>query len=67
LIGEGKVTHSSFNSARKAAHVLKVTPRRIRQIAREMKTGQKVDDRFWIFSLEDVLKMADRRKPGSES
>jgi len=44
-----------------------VTPRRIRQIAREMKTGQKVDDRFWIFSLEDVLKMADRRKPGSES
>ena len=54
-----------LNSARMAAKCLKVSPRRVAQIAREMEVGKRVDGR-WIFTFGDILAMCNRPKAGGD-
>ena len=50
-------------SARAMARGLRVTPRRVQQLAAELAIGQKVSG-VWVFSLDDVREAAFRTKPG---
>jgi len=54
-----------LSSVRMAAKCLKVSPRRVTQIARERGIGERVDGR-WIFTLDDVLAMCSRPKAGGD-